>query len=53
MYPEKLRKKSPSGVISGALKFHLKKTIAVVFSHRKDLDIQLSINNQKVKVVSK
>ena len=37
-------------MISGALEFHSKKTIAVVFSHRKDMDIQLSINNQKVKV---
>jgi len=31
-------------------KIALEKTIAVVFSHRKDLDIQLSINNQQVKV---
>ena len=31
-------------------KIALEKTIAVLFSHRKDLDIQLSINNQQVKV---
>ena len=40
-------------MISGASKFHSKKTIAVVFSHRKDLDIQLTINNQPVKVEGK
>ena len=37
-------------MISGASKFHSKRTIAAVFSHRRDLDIQLTINNQPVKV---
>jgi len=50
MYSEKNLEKSSSGVISGDSKFHLNKTIAMVFSHRRHLDIQLTINNQPVKV---
>ena len=38
-------------MIYGGFKISRDKTIAVVLSHRKDLDIQLSINNQQVKKV--
>ena len=52
MYSEKLIKNRQWCDLWG-FKISLEKTIAVVFSHRKDLDIQLSINNQQVKVESR
>jgi len=45
---------SHCGVICGDLRYHsLDKTVAVVFSHRKDTDIKLSINNRSVKIDNK